>query len=150
MAAGLHIIGEEFLVKLFSGNVAQPADVDVGLYNQSTDTFTETSDLADLTTEPSGSNYARQTVSLPSATTDAATTSNWETVFDTQTFDASDSSQDVDAYFVVVHFDSTEAGDAGTATDHIKFTGDLSQKFDLNSITGDFDVSNVGIQIEND
>lgn len=150
MAAGLHIIGEEFMTKLFSGNVSQATSVDVGLYNQTTDSLTESDDLAALTTEPVGSAYARQTVSLPAGTSDSATTSNWKSVFATQTFDVSDSSQDVDAYFVVVNFDSAEAGDAGTATDHIMFSGDLSQTYDLNSITTTLDADNLGIQIEND
>jgi len=149
MSAGLHTYGEEFLVKLFSGNESSQ-DVEVGLYNSS-DSLSESNDIGDITTEPNtGDTYARQTVSLPSSTTDQATTSNWETIFDTISFDVSGNSEDVNSYFVLINFDSTEAGDGGSASDHIMFTGDLSQTFDLNSITSTFAASNVGIQIEDD
>lgn len=120
-------IGEEYVVE----NNADGASIDVGLYNDSTDAFGETSTLADITTEPAGSAYARQT--------DTVTTDQFsgDFGFDNDSlisFDTSDSSQTVDAAFIVITFTSdTVAGD-GSNTDHLIGAADLSQSRDLSSI----------------
>ena len=133
-------IGEEWLVE----NNADGATITVGLYEDATDTLGEGSDLADLTTEPTGSNYARQTGTVTTAQISG------DFGFDNDnalSFDTSDSSQTVDAAFVVVNFQSdTVAGD-GSAQDNLVAAGDLSQSRDLSSVTtleieaGDLDVT---------
>lgn len=133
-------IGEEWLVE----NNTNGATITVGLYNDATDTLTDTSVLADITTEPAGSAYARQS--------DTVTTTqiSGDFGFDNDSlvsFDTSDSSQTVDAAFIVVNFQSdTVAGD-GSAQDHLIAAGDLSQSRDLSQVdtleiaAGDLDIS---------
>lgn len=120
-------IGEEW----YTENNVNGATVIVGLYEDSTDQLGETSVLSDITTEPGGSNYARQS----SAVTTLQISGNFGFDNDSQlSFDTSDSSQTVDAAFVVVNFQSdTVAGDAG-ANDHLVAAGDLSQSRNLSDI----------------
>lgn len=133
-------IGEEYIVE----NNADGATVTVGLYNDSTDTLGETSTLSDITTEPSGAAYARQS----STVTTEQISGDFGFDNDSQlSFDTSDSSQTVDAFFVVINFTSdTVAGD-GSATDHLIGAGDLTQSRDLSSIdtldipAGDVDIT---------
>jgi len=142
MAAVLTNIGEEYVAK----NNLDGASLTVGLYNDSTDTAGETTDLADLTTEPSGAAYARQTDTF--AVTQNGS-SNAQADNDNQvTYDTSDSSQTVDAYFIVANFQSSFAGD-GAATDHIIAIGSLSQSRDLSQIdTLNLAAGSVGIALD--
>lgn len=119
--------GEEYIVE----NNADGATIIVGLYNDTTDTLDETDNLAAITTEPSGSAYARQTDTV----TTAQISGDFGFDNDAQlTFDTSDSTQSVDAYFVAINFQSdTVAGD-GSAVDNLIGAGDLSQTRDLSDI----------------
>lgn len=133
-------IGEEW----YTENNVDSVSIDVGLYNDSTDTLGETSTLSSITTEPSGSNYSRQTSTVTSKQISG------DFGFDNDSllsFDTSDSSQTVDAAFIVVNFQSdTVAGD-GSANDHLVAAGDLSQSRDLSQIdtleiaSGDLEVT---------
>jgi hypothetical protein len=125
MTTQLHNTGEEYIMDKLDDE-----SFDIGLFSDSSDALTDASDINDLTTEPTGSAYARQTQTFTSA--DAS--GDWEIGTSTVSFDVSDSSETVDAYFVVVTFDSDDAGDGGTDTDHLLFTGDLSQSRDLSQI----------------
>jgi hypothetical protein len=121
-------IGEEW----YSENDIGGFSITVGLYNDATDALGDGSTLSSITTEPSGGAYARQS----SAVTTAQISGNFGIDNDTTiTFDTSDSSQTVDAAFIVVNFQSdTVAGD-GSATDHLVAAGDLSQSRDLSSVS---------------
>lgn len=120
-------IGEEW----YTENNTDGVTVTVGLYDDSTDALSDTSVLTDISTEPSGSNYARQ------SSTVTTTQISGDFGFDNDnqlSFDTSDSSQTVDAAFVVVNFQSdTVAGD-GAANDHLVAAGDLTQSRDLSQI----------------
>lgn len=123
----LNDIGEEW----YTETAINGSTVIVGLYNDGTDAITDTDDLAAITTEPSGSNYARQSDTV----TVADISGDWGFQNDNQiTFNTSDSSQTVDGAFMVVNFDSDEAGDGGTATDHLVATAQLSQSRDLSQV----------------
>jgi len=121
-------IGEEW----YTENNIDGASVTVGLYEDATDALGDGSTLSGITTEPAGGSYARQTAT----TTTAQISGNFGIDNDTQlSFDTSDSSQTVDAAFIIVNFQSdTVAGD-GAATDHLVAAGDLSQSRDLSSVT---------------
>ena len=138
MAVNLHNFGEEFMQDLV---VSSGKTFDVGVYNDSTDSLSESSDLSDITTEPTGSNYSRQSESASNISVDLSG-SDAKTDFPQQIFDTSDSSQEVDSYFVVVNFQSDEAGD-GSQNDHIFHTGALSQTRDLSDVD-ELEVNNVG------
>lgn len=146
MAVSLHDTGEEFILDvLFDESVAKPASVTVGLFNDSTDTLTDSSDVSAITTEPTGSNYARQTISFGSNWTNSDVSGDWQTIMDDVTFNTSDSSQQVDSYFVVVNFTSDDKGDSG-ANDHLFFTGSLDQSYDLGGIDS-FTLSGGGVSL---
>lgn len=119
-------IGEEW----YTETAINGSSVDVGLYNDSTDAVADTDDLP-LSTEPTGASYARQTDTVSVADISG----NWGFQNDTLiTFDTSDSSQTVDGAFMVINFDSDEAGDAGTPADHLIATAQLSQSRDLSQV----------------
>lgn len=150
MTTQLHDTGEEFAIKdLFrEDQITKSASVEISLFEDATDGLSDASDVAAITTEPAGASYTRATASFSSAdfTSQDNASQNWEVVISDQTFDTTDSSQSVDAYFIVINFDSDDAGDAGTPADHLYFTGDLDQTYDLNSVDT-FTLSGAGLEI---
>lgn len=146
MTTQLHDTGEEAILDdFFEESLTKPASVDVGLFNDATDALSDSSDIGNITTEPAGSAYARQSASFGSAFTNQDNAGDWETIIDDQTFDTSDSSQDVDAYFVVINFQSDDTGDT-SANDHLLFTGSLDQTYNLNDIDS-FTLSGSGLSL---
>lgn len=147
MTTQLHDTGEEAILDdFFEGSITKPASVSIGLFNDTTDALADSSDLAGITTEPAGAAYARQSASF--GTTDFTTQDNagdWEAIIADQTFDTSDSSASVDAYFVVINFTSDDTGDTA-ATDHLLFTGSLDQTYDLSNVDS-FTLSGAGLSL---
>lgn len=131
--------GEEYL---FKTDVSGVTSLTVGLYNDSTDTITDSDDLAAITTEPSGSAYNRQTANISVS----QISGDWGFDNDSQvSFDTSDSSQTVDSYFIVANF---QASGDGSLTDHLIVTGALSQSYDLNSVdTLNIDAATTGVTV---
>ena len=146
MATQLHDTGEEWMMDTAYGSDPGTTTVTIGLYNDGTDSLSDSSDVGSITTEPSGSAYARQSADLGTHFTVRDNNGNWEAVIDDQSFDTSDSDQSVDSYFVVVNYASNDAGDGGTASDHLLFTGSLDQTYDLSSVDS-FTLSGSGISI---
>lgn len=147
LSVQLHDTGEEFILDyVFTDGATRPASVSIGLYNDSTDALTDANDVVDITTEPTGTAYARQTASFPGDFTNSDNTGDWETVVANQTFDTSDSTQSIDSWFVVINFDSDDAGDAGTASDHLLVTGSFDQTYDLSQIDS-FTADNTGVSL---
>lgn len=134
MTTQLHDTGEEFIMDAVfrSDTITKPGSVTVGLYNDSTDALSDGSNVSDITTEPGGSNYARQNASLDSSDfTNSDSGGDWQTTIKDLTFDTSDSNQNVDSYFVVVSYSSD---DVGADSGHLFWTGSLDQTYDLNSV----------------
>lgn len=148
MADVITVTGKQFFVEsIFRTDlITRPSSVDVLLYNDSTDSLGETNNVGDITTEPSGSNYARQSVSIDSSsvtlTEDAG--NNYEVVLNQVTFDTSDSSQNVDNYGIVANFDGTDST-GGNNGDNLIITGSLSQSYDLSNVDT-LNVSNTGFE----
>lgn len=140
MAAILTDLGEEWLIK----NSADNTSLSVGLYNDSTDAISDSNDLADLTTEPAGGSYSRQSDNFSASDLSG----DWGFDNDSQlTFDTSDSSQTVDSYFIVANFQADDTSD-GSATDHMIATGSLSQSYDLSSVdTLNVNSGGVGVKV---
>lgn len=140
----LHQHGEEFMQDLF---INSGVTVSIGLYNDTTDSLTDTSDVGDITTEPSGAAYSRQSdaatdfsATLVSGDVQIAGTSN--------TFDVSDSTQDVDSVFTVISFDSDlVSSDAGIDTEHLIFTNALDQTYDLSQFNSTVDLDPVKLTL---
>jgi len=133
-------LGEEYILETALGGVS----LDVGLYNQSTDSLGETSDVSDITTEPAGSAYARQT-STYSLSDESG---DWGIINDSLlSFDTTDSSQTVDSYFIVANFQADDTGDSG-ANDHLVGFGALKKDRNLSDIdTLDVDAGTAGLTV---
>lgn len=126
-------LGEELMIK----NDLSSKQYDIGLYDDSVDTFSGTSDLSDITTEPENSNYSRATDQNVTA---RDINGNWGIDNDsTITFDFSDvtegdtEDQNVDALFVVHNFQASDTNDSGT-NDHVIANPALSQTRSIGSI----------------
>lgn len=120
-------LGEEWMVK----TNLDAESVDVGLYNDSTDAVADTDDIANITTEPSDGNYARQSGEALSALDSSG---DWGVDTDTTVvFDVTTTTGSVDSYFVVANFTAVDTSD-GAPTDHLVFTGSLSQTYDLSNL----------------
>ena len=147
MAYGPTNAGKELLARDFGpGDVSKPASVSVGLYNDATDGVvdTEYDPSTDITTEPSGAAYARLSYNFDATDMDAATEgTGWVIDFADKSFDASDSTQTVDSYFVVASFTSEVAGSAGT---WLVFRGALGETVDLGSVPSTYPFVDGGIE----
>ena len=120
-------IGEEYFVT----EGADGATVIVGLYDDAVDNIGDESNEADITSEPTNANYARVSSTVTASNIDG----NWGVENDaTLEFDFSDTTDhdmEVDTAFVLVEFDSTEAGSLG---EHLIANPALSQRRSLGSI----------------
>lgn len=145
MATGVKDYGEEWIQRAACQDITV-SSIDVGLFNDSTDSLTDSSDVGGITTEPAGSAYSRQSASMPSDISFVNNAStNVEVDVADQVFDISDSSQTVDSWFVVVTFTSNVIGSDGGDTAHLAATGSLSQSYDLSSVSfTDLKVSDIG------
>ena len=138
------------LKDFFEESVTKPSSIDVGLYDDATDALQDSSDIGDLTTEPgSGGTYSRTTLTFGPGdfTAESNANGNWQVVFSDMTFDTSGESDPVDAYFCAITFDSEEQNDGGTPSEHLLFTGDLDQSYDLTQIDS-FTLSGAGLEID--
>lgn len=126
--------GEEFNKKyIFEGSVTKPANLQVGLYDDSTDGIADADDVGAITTEPTDGNYVRQDVAFDGTGFTAAQPGGagtpWQaSTANSVTFDTTDTTGTVDHYFVVVSF---QAEGEDSANNHLYWTGELSQSYDL-------------------
>jgi hypothetical protein len=133
-------IGEEYLIE----NNAQGATVKVALYNDTTDSISDSSTIGDITTEPGGASYARQSSSVTTRQIGS------DFGFDNDSklsFDTSDSSNTVDTAAFIISFQSDSVAGDSSANDHLIGVADLSQSRDLSQIdivevaSGDLEVT---------
>ena len=127
-------VGEEYVQRLLANDLSIVTSWTVGLYNDSTDSLSDASDVGDITTEPTGGSYNKTTISLPGDVTIGVNTNDniYIEAVD-QAFDISDSSVDVDAYFVVVSYQSTVVNSESSANNHLLFNGSLNNTIDLSN-----------------
>lgn len=147
MTTQLHDTGEEAILDdFFEESLSKPSSVEVGLFNDSTDGLADSSTFSAITTEPSGSNYSPQSATFGTSDfTNSDSGGDWQSVIADQTFNTSDSSQTVDAYYVSITFQSDDQSDT-SATKNLLFTGDLDQSYDLSNIDS-FTLSGAGISL---
>ncbi len=143
--AQLHDTGEEFILKEAFGNGSGASSVSVGLFNYSADNLSDPDDVGDITTEPSGSGYERQDVSIGSGFSFARVGGDWQALLSDVVFDTDDSSEMIDGYFVTATFESEEAGDS-SPQEHLLFSGELDQEYDLGSVTS-FTLQGTGLSL---
>ena len=132
MARLLNDLGEEYSIKTNLDTVS----LDIGLYDDASagatgDAFSDTSDIATLSSEPGNGNYVRQTAAMSAEDISG----NWGIDNDAAiTFDVTDTTGPVDSWFAVANFTAVDTSDGG-ATDHAVCTGALSQEYDLGNLT---------------
>lgn len=157
MTTQLHNTGEEWILDYaFTGGSSKPTELTVGLFQDSSDNLDDGADYNGnpgdtgqaITTEPTTGNYTQQTIAFDNTGfSTASVAGNWQATNDnTITFDTQNTSETVDAYFVLIEYDSDEAGDGGTATNHLFWTGDLEQSRNLSQIDT-LDVNTVGLSL---
>jgi len=96
MAFGLSDQGELALLREYFKN----NDVKLGVYNDATDTLSDSETEDNITTEPSGSEYQRQTVQPGEVSITLDSNNNGLIAIDPQTFSVDNSTQNVDAWFL--------------------------------------------------
>jgi len=119
---GTHDVGEEFKQKsIYRQDLISRAEiVEVLLYDDSTDNLSESSDVGDITTEPTDGNYARQTVSLDSSDISLSVDGSEDLQADgSVTFDTLDTGDTVDGYALVVEFQSDVVNSETESNPHI-------------------------------
>jgi len=122
--------GEEF-VQRTAYNDIEVTELDFLLFNQDHsngggDNLDETDDVGDITTELTGSAYARQTESMPQTLSfsrvdfDGDGNDEVRVEIDGVTFDLSDDTgEDFDAIGIIATFQSSVISSDGSATDHL-------------------------------
>ena len=141
MASILTDLGEEWMIK----NNLDAASVDIGLYNDSTDSISDGDDVSQISTEPSDGNYSRQSGVDISA---SDISGDWGVDNDSQiSFDVTNTTGDVDSYFFVANFQASDTGD-GSSQDHLVVTGSLSQSYALSNVdTLDISSGTAGVTV---
>lgn len=133
---GTHDYGEEWKQKnIFRQDTigTRNGSLTVGLYNDSTDSLSESSDVGDISSEPTSGEYAQQTLSLDSNDLSLSVDgSNNLQVEGTVTFQLLDTGETVDGYFITASFKSDVVNNESGANEHIVISGtfgeeDLSQ-----------------------
>jgi len=125
-------VGEEYVIK----NNVDGATFTFGLYDDSTDSLSDSSEVGDITTEPENANYSTQSVTVSAANL----AGNWGVEndgafeFDFSDVQPGDSEvQDVDAAYVTVNFTSDELGQESD-TDNLIGNFALEQTRDIGSL----------------
>ena len=151
MGHHLHTTGEEFMQKqVFREDLlTNPGEITVGLHlddsGEGGDDLADGDNVGDVTTEPTGSNYNRQTASFESADFDPEENAdgNWQVIVDDLTFDTDDSDEDIDSYFIVVDFNA----DSGVDGDNLFWSGPLDQLYDLTHVD-EFVLQGAGLELD--
>lgn len=119
-----------------ANQVTRPSQITILLYNQSTDQVTDSGNLSSIATEPTGSQYSRQTVSLDSSDITIADNGDIEAQLKDLTFTVADSTQTVDAYGVIASYDATLLSQGNNGDNLIAYS-QLQSTIDLSTKSGD-------------
>lgn len=129
VSTGYHDAGEEWVQKVaFRQDLVTSRDSNIKLllFNDSSDQLSDSSDISDISTEPTGSNYSRTTTSLDGSDVSLSVNSGDLRAQATGTFDTSDSTQTIDAWAAVVNFKSDIVNAEGSENDHLLCSATLS------------------------
>jgi len=140
-STGYTNLGEEWSQKndYRQDQITRDTTLEVLVFDDSTDSTSDTSDIGDITTEPTDGNYTRQTITLDSSDVSLSQSSGDIRAAATVSFDVTNTTGTVDAYGVVVDFQSDVVNSEGAQNPHLittaTFSGgsrDLSQIDTLN------------------
>lgn len=147
MAHLLTQFGEEFMIKkALLENLGTVTSIEVGLYDDNADSISDTDDVGAITTEPADGNYARK--SFDFGTTDFSGLLDGGDVagfIKDHTFDVTNTTGEVDSYFIVINFQSTIVNSESGQNKHLIGTGALEQRYSLGSLDT-LDNNNAGIK----
>jgi len=120
-STGYHDTGEEWAQKCTYRQdlLVRNTTVSVLLYNDSTNALADADDIAAITTEPTDGNYARQTLSLDATDLSLSVSGGNVQASGTVTFDVTNTTGTVDAYAVVVNYQSDVINSETGANDHL-------------------------------
>jgi len=136
VSEGYHDTGAEWAHKFAfrQDTITRDDTIEVLLYDDSTDALTDSSDVGDITTEPTDGDYARQTFTLDDTDVTLSEEDGQIRAEATVTFDVTDTTGTVDATQTVVDFQSDVVNDESDANPHFLYsatldfgTADLSQ-----------------------
>jgi len=102
----LHNAGKEFERRLVLGDVMNPDQVTIGLFNDSTDTLVDSSTFADITTEPGL--QPRATVTISNGTFSFNVDDGVLTLPSTPALDVSGDTEAVDSAFVLINYGGSD------------------------------------------
>lgn len=124
MTVQLHDGGEEYSIKLEAGIISAATQITFGLFDDSTDSLSDSDGLSAINTEPTDGNYTRQTFSLDdtefSVTKNA--NGNYQYTKDEFDWDVGGTTGEVDSYFAIINFEGS---------DRLVYTGSLDKNLSL-------------------
>lgn len=147
MSDQLFRTGEEYVIRsaIQDSTLSVSGNLEVTLFDDSTDSLTDAATPLDISTEPSG--LTRQSVAFDSNEyTLSLSGGNFQAEFEDQVFDVDANTETIDSYVVFVTFNSDIEG-ASTPEEQLFFSGSLNQSFDLSNIT-EFVLRGSGIAID--
>lgn len=127
VSTGYTNVGEEWSQKLSYRQdlITRDTTLEVLLFDDSTDTASDTSDIGDITTEPNDGNYTRETVTLDSADVTLTVSGGDLRAEFVVTFDVDGTTGSVDAWGAVVDFQSDVVNAESTQNPHLITTATL-------------------------
>jgi hypothetical protein len=142
VSTGYTNVGEEWAQKfIYRQDTLGTRDttLEILLYDDSSDSLSDSSDIGDVTTEPTSGNYARQTVNLDSSDLSISLTNGDIRLQGTVTFDVTNTTESIDAFGGVISFQSDIVNAEGSQNAHLIFTADIGTS-NLSNFTGNFEV----------
>jgi len=127
VSEGYHDTGAEWAHKFAfrQDTITREDTIEVLLYDDSTDELTDSSDVGDITTEPTDGDYARQTFTLDDTDVTLSEEDGQIRAEATVTFDVTDTTGTVDATQTVVDFQSDVVNDESDANPHFLYSATL-------------------------
>jgi len=138
VSTGYTDLGEEWAQKSAwrQDLITRDTTVEVLVFDDATDTTSDTSDVGDITTEPTDGNYTRQTVTLDSADVTLSIDAGDLRASATVTFDMDGTTGTADAWGAVVDFQSDIVNAEGAQNPHLISTATFDEgSQDLSNFT---------------
>jgi len=144
---GLHDTGEEWAQKsAFRQDTISTRDteIEILLFNDATDSLSDSSDIGDISSEPTSGNYTRQNVTLDTSEWTLSVQSGDLRVQGTPQFDTTNTTETVDAWAAVVDLQSDVVNSEGSQNPHLLASATFaSGSRDLNPV----DTVNVDVNL---
>lgn len=129
VSTGYTNVGEEFAQKwaFRQDQITRDTTLPVLMYDDSTDSLSDSSDVGDISTEPNDGNYSRQTVTLDGSDVSLSVANGDLQASATVTFDVTDTTGTVDAWGILNDFSSDVVNSETGANTHLIATGSFAQ-----------------------